>query len=602
MALNNQVTSSLNLVDLDFDTLKQSLIDFLRSQDQFKDYDFTGSNLNVLLDILTHNTQKNAFLLNMNFAESFLDSAQLRASILSKAKELNYCPRSARSSVAKVKVEFTATGESQPYKIQKGSSFSTFIKNTSYTFSIPENLMVFSSNNSFEFETDICEGIYVKDSYVVDYSKANQLFRLTNRNVDTNSLTVTVYENGSIIGDNYLFKKDFLDLNSKMKVYFLQASERGFYEIYFGDGVSGYKPVDKAIVVLDYRLSNGPSTNGAKGFSINFDPTGEQSELTGNPKVTTLVQSNNGDYAESDDSIKYYAPRHFQVQQRAVIPTDYEILLKEEFPEINAVSAYGGEEIYPPQYGKVFVAIALNTFDSLPESKKQEYYSFIRRRSALKPVIVDADYSYFAINSKVRYNINKTTSSQNTIKTLVINSIVEFNQKNLNDFGVILRSSPFSRSIDDSDVSVISNLTDVYLFKKIIPIVGENTNINLDFGISIEDSYGSLGSSHLITEDRALFSSKFKYNGIDCYIEDNGDGDLQIVKKDGQNYIKLIKAGTINYSTGSIQINNLVFDDYDGSSFRIYVTPKDKDIVIPRRTIASVDTSEIVVNVEALQE
>jgi hypothetical protein len=602
MALNNQVTSSLNLVDLDFDTLKQSLIEFLKSQNQFKDYDFTGSNLNVLLDILTHNTQKNAFFLNMNFAESFLDSAQLRASILSKAKELNYCPRSARSSVARVKVEFTATRESQPYKIQKGSSFSTFIKNTSYTFSIPENLVVFSSNNSFEFETDICEGIYVKDSYVVDFSKGSQLFRLTNKNVDTESLTVTVYENGSIIGDSYVFKKDFLDLNSRMKVYFLQASERGFYEIYFGDGVSGYKPLDKSIVVLDYRVSNGPISNGAKGFSINFDPTGEISELTSNPKVTTLIQSNNGGYPESDDSIKYYAPRHFQVQQRAVIPSDYEILLKEEFPEINAVSAYGGEEVYPPQYGKVFVAIALKTFDSLPASKKEEYYDFVRRRSSLKPVIIDPEYSYFAINSVVRYNINKTTSSINTIKTLVMNSIMNFNTNYLNDFGVILRNSPFTRSIDDSDLSIISNITDVYLFKKIIPISGEKTSINLNYGISIEDSFGVIGEKHSISEDRAVFSSKFKYNGTECYIEDDGDGILQIVKKEGTNYIKIVNAGTVDYSKGLIQINNLRFDDYDGSSFRLYVIPKDKDITISKGVIASIDPSEMIINIQPLQE
>ena len=216
--------SSINLVGLDFSDIKQDFKNYLKSQDQFKDYDFDGSNMSVLMDLLAYNTYKNAFYLNMAVSEAFLDSSQMEASVLSHAKELNYIPRSARSSKAKIVVNFQASGDNQPYTVEKGSSFTSIIKNESFIFTIPEALSVSSTNTTFSFETYVYEGVYLKDSYIVDTSIDTQRFILTNKNVDTDSLVVTVYEDGSDVGENYTMSSTLLDLNSTSKVYFLQAS------------------------------------------------------------------------------------------------------------------------------------------------------------------------------------------------------------------------------------------------------------------------------------------------------------------------------------------------------------------------------------------
>jgi len=252
----------------------------------------------------------------MAVSEAFLDSSQMEASVLSHAKELNYIPRSARSSRAKIVVNFQASGDNQPYTVEKGTSFTSIIKNESFIFTIPEALSVSSTNTTFSFETYVYEGVYLKDSYIVDTSIDTQRFILTNKNVDTDSLVVTVYEDGSDIGENYTMSSTLLDLNSTSKVYFLQASDLGNYEIIFGDDIIGKKPKNGARVVLDYRISNGSRADGSKEFSINFDPT--NGELLETPEIEVVENSIGGFERESLDSIKYYAPRHFQVQERAI--------------------------------------------------------------------------------------------------------------------------------------------------------------------------------------------------------------------------------------------------------------------------------------------
>jgi hypothetical protein len=327
--------SSLNLVGLDFNTLKNDFKNFLKSQETFKDYDFEGSNISVLMDLLAYNTYKNAFYLNMAVSEAFLDSSQLEASVLSHSKELNYVPRSSRSSRSKIKVDFQASGDTQPYVIEKGSSFTSTLKNDSYTFTIPESITVSSANTTFSYETYIYEGIYLKESFIVDYNQDMQRFIASNKNIDTESLTVTVYEDGSDLGESYSLASTLLDLNNTSKVFFLQASDLGNYEVIFGDGIIGKKPKDRSTIILDYRISKGSVANGSKEFSTNYDPT--NGDLLETPAITVLEESIGGLEKESLNSVKYYAPRHFQIQERAITPSDYEIILKTKFPEINTI-------------------------------------------------------------------------------------------------------------------------------------------------------------------------------------------------------------------------------------------------------------------------
>lgn len=592
--------SSLSLLELDFETLKESFKSYMLEQENFRDYDFDGSNMNVLIDLLTYNTFKGNFYTNMLFAESFLDSAQLRDSVLSHAKELNYTPRSARSTKANITMTFQATGENQPYIIPKGSSFSTLVKNESYIFSIDENITVASSNTTFTFTSDIYEGIYLQDSYIFPATLENQRFRITNKNVDTTSLVVTVFEDNALIGDQYTLTQTLLDVGADDKKYFLQASENGYFEIFFGDGVIGKQPKLGSTIVLDYRISNGPKPDGAKVFVTNFDPTGIYGELSSSPRITLNTAGEDGADAESISSIKYYAPRHFQIQERAVIPTDYSIALQQAFPEINAVSAYGGEDHIPPMFGKVFIAIDIADVEGLPKSKVDAYTDFIRRRTMLDPVFIEPTFTYLSIYSKIRYNVNVTTMSKETIRSLVTNTIETFNEDNLNDFGVQFRYSPFVTEIDDTDNSIISNVTNVIMYKKLNPVTESLNNFVLNFTVELSDSLPNEISRNT-SDIRAITSSFFVYNGVQCFLEDDGEGRIYVVRFDELSNTRIAEVGSVDYRLGTVQINNLLFDSYEGNYFKIYASSKDKDIEVRNDTIMSIESDEIHLTIEQLR-
>jgi len=598
----NTLNSSISLTSLDFETLKESYKSYLRNQDLFKDYDFDGSNISVLLEMLAYNTFKNSFYLNMVFSEGFIDSAQLRSSLLSHSKELNYLPRSVRSAKANLTVDFEASAESQPYIIPKGSLFSTLIKSKSYVFSTPEVITVSSSNNSFSFTTDVYEGTYQKDAYIFLASSEIQRFKITNKNVDTRSVAVNVYEDGSEVGDPYTLATSLLDLNESSKVFFLQASETGHYEVVFGDNNLGRQPMLNSTIVLDYRISNGEAGNGAKSFSVDFDPTGT-SELLDTPTAVTGDVGNNGRDYESNESIRYYAPRHFQVQERAITTSDYEVSLKTQFPEINAVSVYGGEELDPPQFGRVFISVDISDVSGLPESKKQEYTDFISRRS---PLSIDAHFVepenlFLGVVSTVRYNLNITTNSANRIKTLVTDAILTYRDDYLDDFSVVLRDSRFSDTIDGADQSIVSSITQVTPYKKLSPVTNTPQNIDVDFGIALLDTVPDKTTSYPTSDIRTVYSSTFRSGGSDVILEDDGNGIIRTVQQEGTDFKRVKDVGTVNYSTGLIKLVNFQLDSYDGSNLKIYVVPKDKDIVSEKNTIMTIEPAGIAITVESLR-
>lgn len=601
------ITSS-TFTELDFNALKNSLINYARSQPQFKDYDFVGSDMNVLIDILTKNTEKGAWWTNMAIAEAFLDSAQLKSSVFSQAKPLNYCPRSRRSTKARVRIDFNATGANQPYIIQKGHSFSTLIKNQSFVFSIPETLTAVSANNSFSVETDIYEGIYVKDSYVFVSDEINPFprFKITNPNVDTSSLTVAVYEDGSNVADTYKFTTSLLGIDSKSKIYFLQAAEDGNYEILFGDGVLGRTPKQNSVVVLDYRISNADISNGASIFSINFDPTGSVTELTGggnNPNVVTLIPGSGGAVSESIESVRYYAPRAYQVQERAVTAQDYAILLKTNFPEINAVDVYGGEEEFPPLYRNVIISVDLDEIDGLPDSKKAEYTSFIKERNplAIIPVFKDPIFTYIHIDTLVRYNVNVSSSSKELISALVADTISTFNQDNLDDFKVTMRYSKLVKAIDACENSIISNITTLQLYKKMTPETGVPQTLSLTFGVplasgQIDEAGATFGY------DSVVRSSIFLYKGELVLLKDDGKGFIHIIRRNASTFASIQQIGTVNYTTGEIIVSNFNPDNYEGDYFKIFARPKDLDVKAQKRNIMTIESDEVNIIVEPLRE
>lgn len=594
--------TNLDLLELDPNTLKADFKNWLRDNKQFKDYNFDGSNMNLLLDLFSYNTYKNAFFTNMALSESFLDSAQIRSSILSHAKHLNYLPNSARSASARVRINFEATGDTAPYVIQKGSPLTAIIKNDSYTFTIPETITVASANTTYEFETDIYEGIYLKDTYTFEPSDITQRFPITNKNVDINSLTVTVFEDGNTVGDLYVYSQSLLDVTDISKVFFLQPSIDGSYEIIFGDNNLGRRPKIGSTIVLEYRISSGIEGNGGKIFSLDFDPT-ENDELTTSAEVTTLAVSRNGAPEETNESIAFLAPRYFQTQERATNPEDYSTILRKQFSEINDIYSYGGEELTPPEPGKVFVSIDLTDINGIPESKRTEYQRFLdpRRGFGTRIFFIEPEYSYVQVKSNVRYNKNTTTLSSESLKTIIRSEIIAFRDEFLDKFDAILRHSKLETAIDSADPSIVSSFSEFNLYKKLqVNTFGVPQDYDIYFGVAAISPTVQVPRTHALDYVHPCYSNEFFYRGLLCRIEDDGTGKMTLVQRSGSkdNFIQNI--GTIDYSTSTIALRNFRVDGYSGQNLKLFISPIDKDFKAYRNNILTIESNEIFINTESL--
>lgn len=585
--------SSMSLVELDVPTLEASLKDFMRSQPVFRDYDWEGSNLSALIRLLSYNTFKNAFYTHMVMSEGFLDSAQTRSSVMSHAKELNYSPRSARSARSRVRITFAGTDP--VYVIEKGRTFTSVIRNRGLVFSVPETLLVSSSNGQFQVETDLYEGRYVKDSYVFSTSDETQRLLLSNQDVDTRSISVVVYEDGAAEGVTYSLSTTLLGVTSSTRAFFLQASELGKYEIIFGDGVIGRRPADGSTVVIDYRVTLGVEGNGARIFNRDFSLGNGAS----NVQVETVHDAVDGAPPETLDSIKYYAPRHFQVQERAVTAQDFAILLKEEFPEIRAVAAYGGEDVTPPQYGKVIVAVDLSDIDGIPESKRGEYTEFLRARAGLtvEPVIVEPAYSYLSVTTKVLYNINVSTLSSESIRALVVQAIADYADEYLNDFESVVRYSRLVAAIDASHRSIVGNETSLEVYKRVPVDQGQVQAFTLRFGLPIISPDLVGGRGH-----RSVRSSIFKIGSDTRYLIDDAAGGVWIATDRAGQRVMIRRVGSVDYDLGVVAVSGLVIDQIDEVDLRVYVTPRSLDVEVRGDVILEVESSEVKVDVEAVRE
>ena len=593
-------TTNINLVNLDFNSLKNNFKDYLKAQNLFKDYDFEGSNLNVLLDILSYNTYMNAFYLNMIGNEMFLDSAQLRESVISRAKELNYVPRSFKSARANVEISVETNGTVATITIPKGTTFTSRVGSNSYTFSTDSAILISGSNSTFvSDEITIYEGQYVTDTFNVNYSDSTQRFVLSNPTIDTDSLTVLVLENNGADVLTYLRANSLFDKQSNSQVYFIQGAENERYEILFGDGVIGRKPGDNAVVVCEYRATKGELPNGAMKFKAD-GAIGGFSNVT----VTTITSAQQGSISESLESIKFNAPRYFTTQERAVTAEDYENLLKLYFPEINAVSVFGGEELDPPQFGKVYIAVDLKNVDGVPDIRKEQYYNFIKPRASLSidPIFIDPDFMYLDVETTVRYNINLTALNTESIKDAVLNSIRNFNDTYIDDFNVKFRYSNLVTTIDDTDRSIISNDTTIRVIRTLIPELGFETDYTIDFQQALEDDFANLQTVHPSNYLSSVSSSPFVVGGKTVIIEDDGLGNLQLKTDENNQHTDVVRIGSVDYGTGSLIISKLKIDSYTGEFIKIYARTKTKDILSELRTILSIRDQDVRITVIAERE
>lgn len=622
--------SSIVLTQLDFDSYKDSLKTFLKSQDRFKDYDFDGSNLSVLLDVLSYNTYQNAFYLNMISNEMFLDSAKLRDSVISHAKELNYLPRSFRSASATVKLIITSSDASKrSIVIPKGTSFTSRVDDFTYNFSTTENYVITNrtpSGSNFVYESEairIYEGNYLSDTYTVNYDRP-LIYKISNKRVDLESLLVTVFEDNGTTTQTYKRATSLFGHDGNSKVFFLQPGIGDTYEVVFGDGVVGRKPKNNSACIIEYRTCNGEIPNGAFKF-INTARIDNEPNVV----IETITSAADGAVAEDLTSIKFNAPRAFTTQERAVTSEDYENLLKANFPEINAVVAYGGEDANPPQYGRIFLSIDLQEVDGLPKIKENEYKKFLRSRSsvAIEPLFVSPDYTYIYVNTNIKYNINLTGLNPEDIRTYVIDSILNHASTNLNNFGRTLRYSRFVRDIDAAETSIISNETNIELVKYLTPVlsttvtsnpnatsgslvsiatsgvVSSGQNVTIDFKNPLKNDVPGKGAEHVLGDIHVVSSSTFTYNGIsNCRLEDDGDGTVRIVAISGTQHRTIINIGTVDYDTGIIRINNFNITNYTGTSLKIYAKPRTLDITSSQNVILNILENDVDVTIEQIRE
>jgi len=597
--------SSISLTSLDFADYKNSLKTYMQSQPQFADYNFNASNLSVLLDLLSYNTYQNAYYMNMIGSEMFLDTAQLRDSVVLKAVELNYTPRSFRSSYAKVNIAVAnVTNNPALLTIPSGTSFTGKAGSNSYTFSTNENIVVNVSNGVFYANNvEIFEGSSVTDTFVINSSVNvdKQQFILSNPTIDTKSLKVISVENNGSDAVPYVLSTTLLDIKETTPVYFLQGSDNSQYQIILGDNVVGRKPADNSVLVASYLVTNGQLPNGISAFTSNGLLNG------GTVTVQTVSAAQGGDIAEDIESIRFNAPRYYATQERAVTTTDYETLLQVTYPEIQALSVYGGETTTPPQYGKVIVSMKLYNFDIVPPYKVNEYTEFLKVRAPLTitPAFIEPEYTYASVTTNVKYNVNQTTLQPADISAFVTSAIQNYSRNNLEDFKSTLLYSKLVYAIDNAQSTIISNETDYTVMKKLIPSMQGNKNYQLNFKMAINSNLPPEALNHEIGDEHAVQTSKFIYNGLLVNIEDDGNGNLRIVQEqsDGLHHTLVdTGVGNVNYETGTINITNFYTSNYFGDSIRVYIVPRNKDNSTNENVIFQIPNDEIKVSVQIVRQ
>lgn len=483
--------SQTSLVGLDFDTIKSNLKTFLKSQDTFKDYNFEGSGLSVLLDVLAYNTQYNSFYLNMVANEMFLDTALQRSSVVSHAKLLNYTPRSSTSPSAFVDVIVNNVTSGSLTLPAYTNFMSESIDGVNYNFVTANSITVNANttSNTVTFtNVELKQGIPSTFSYVVNStSNPNYIFEIPDSNVDTNTIRVTVGESTSnTYYETYVKSSSFLSLNSDSKVYFIQEAINGNYEIYFGNGILGKKLKDGNIVSISYITTQGNMSSGANNF-VMMDNISGFSSVTVNGKIAAYQ----GSEKESIDSIKLQAPKSFAAQNRGVTKNDYITLLQQNSVGVtfDAVNVWGGEENNPPVYGQVFVCFKPSGAYTLTETQKQKLINDVIKPISVvtvEPKIVDPDYTFIKINANVVYDPSKTNLLPSQIEELVKETITNFGSFTLNTFNSTFMSSELTTEIKLSHPSIVTSELSIQLQKKFYPNLTTPTTYNFYFGTELD--------------------------------------------------------------------------------------------------------------------
>ena len=595
-------SNKLEVSDFDFDAVKANLKTFLQSQSEFQDYNFEGSGFAILLDVLAYNTHYLGFNANMLANEMYLDSADIRKNIVSIAKMLNYTPSSVRSPVASIDIKINdATGST--LTLPKGSVFTTKVNGVSYQYVTNENYVITPVSGVYNFSNvEIYEGTLVTYRYTVDVNDPDQKFIIQSNNADTTTLKVSVQNSSTDTTTNiYSLVGGYNNVTDISKVYFLQETDEGKFEIYFGDNNVGKKLEEGNIVTMEYIVTNRDESNGASTFSI-ATTIGGFSDIS----VITNSVSQGGSAAESKESIRFNAPLSYAAQNRAVTTVDYETLVKSIYPNAQSVSAWGGEDDESPAYGTIKIAIKAASGSTLTTATKQNIIQSLKpyNVASVRPVIVDPETTSILLTSYVKYDSRLTTKTSDTLKSNIIDNISTYNDNTLQKFDGIFRYSKLLRLIDDTDASIVSNITTVKIRKSFKPTLNQSTRYDIYFRNRLYnpvDGYNSVAGG-------ILQSTGFKISGDTTnlyFLDDDGEGNIRRYRFLGgvRSYATTFQ-GSINYTTGQITLNSLnvtTIQDIRGeasTSIELIVKPNSNDIVPVRDQIVEIDVANSIFTVE----
>jgi len=574
--------------ELDFDRIKANLKTFLQGQSEFSDYDFEGSALSVLLDILAYNTHYNAVYTNLAVNEMFLDSARKRNSVVSLSKMLGYLPQSVTAPTAIVDVSVSAvTGNPTSLTLPAYSAFFTRVDNVQYNFYSRDAITVVPVAGVYTFnDVALTEGKPLNFTYTAG---DGVLYKIPNTNVDIDTLTVRVQENpGSAAYTSYTFADNIAEVGPLTRAYFLKEIDDGLFEVYFGDGIVGYKPSNGNVVSLNYFTTNKEAANGARVFTYNG------SSLNGSVTVNTVSIADGGAEAESIDSIKFNAPKNYSAQNRAVTADDYKVILPQVFANVESVNVWGGEDNSPPIYGKVFICIKPRSGETLTNATKDSIKNTILKGKnvvSIIPEIVDPQYLYIKLDTTVYYNPLATNNNEETIKTLVRQIISDYNDSDLKKFDGMFRFSKLSRLIDASEDSILSNISTLTLVRSITPTIGTGTS----YVIGIENPISNAGVA-----ENAVLSDGFIVDGTaeTVYLEDDGVGNLRLFYYASANTKRYVNTnqGTVDYTKGIITVNDINITYANNNRLTFTIKPQSNDIVSVRSQLVMIAEEQLTIN------
>ncbi len=584
--------------NLDFEDLRVQIKEYLRANSNFSDFDFEGSNFSILIDTLAYNSYINAYNTNMAVNESFIDSATLRENVVSLARNIGYVPRSTRASIARISFTVNvANMNARTVKLKAGVAVLGAIENGNYIFSVPEDITVTPNSSGIAAFTDIpvYEGNLLKKTFTIDDSQVAPKYILPNQNIDTSTIRVETVGSGI---ENYIPYQNIFDVDSTSRLFLTQEVEDEKYQILFGDGILGKKPENGSTLNITYIVTNGSAANGANNFNfaghlVYSQGSTETTVTSGVSAITTVEQAVNGDEIEPIDSVKYLAPRVYSSQYRAVTSNDYTALIPFLYPNVESVTAYGGEELDPPQFGKVFITVKPKNGEFISDVTKDAIKRDLKKYTVagIRQEFIDLHYLYVEYDSTVSYDPSFVANASD-LKSRILSSLSAYAKSaDINSFGGRVKYSKLLNIIDKVDTGITSNITNLIMRRNMVPLTNQLANYEICYG----------NRFHADTEGFNIRSSAFQIEGVegDVYLTDIPDGGstnmgtVRFFTYVG-NVVKYINtnAGRVYYDKGEILIYpvNIVSTTLL-NRIEIEVVPESNDILAKENMYIVLDTT-----------